>query len=140
MTNLIARASMLPAWLRQAFMALALAAGLLGLGTIGAQAQSAGQRFLVHWSGDQYSYPATIVEVRGERYSVRFDDGDQEWTTRDRIFPDDLRAGSRVFANWQGRGVYYPGQITRRNGNAIHISYDDGDQEDTTIGAVRVIR
>jgi len=39
-----------------------------------------------------------------------------------------------------GEGTYYWGKITERNGDDIHISYDDGGEEDTTIDVVRVVR
>jgi hypothetical protein len=71
---------------------------------------------------------------------VQFDDGDDEWTTPQRMVPDDLRVGDRVFGNWQKGGVYFPGKITKREGDKIHIQYDDGDQEDTTVAVARVMR
>ena len=51
-----------------------------------------------------------------------------------------LKVGDRVSANWKKGGQYYNGKITSRDGDKIHISYDDGDQEDTTISVVRVQR
>jgi len=97
-------------------------------------------RVLAKWSGDEYWYPATITEVNGSRYHVAFDDGDAEWTDAARITNENLVVGSRVFGNWQRRGMYYPGKITARRGDTITILYDDGDQETTTIAVVRVKR
>ncbi len=99
-----------------------------------------GDTVLANWSGDEYWYPATVLSVEGDRFFVVFDDGDKEWSVADRMLPEDLRAGDRVFGNWKNLGRYYPGRITRRDGRDIHITYDDGDQEDTTISFVRVIR
>ena len=46
--------------------------------------------------------------------------------------------GKRVVCNFQRAGVYYPGRIGQvGSGGAIHIEYDDGDREWTTIGACR---
>lgn len=99
-----------------------------------------GGALLVNWSKDVYWYPAKVTKKEGERYFVVFDTGNEEWTTADHMTADDLREGDRVFGNWQNRGTYYNGRITKRMGRDIHIKYDDGDEEDTTIGVVRVIR
>jgi hypothetical protein len=123
-------------------LVLALAVLVAGA-TIGLAQSSQWQvndRALVKWSGDEYWYPATITEVDGSRYHVAFDDGDEEWADAARIAGENLTAGSRVFGNWQRRGIYYPGKITDRRGDAITILYDDGDRETTTIAVVRVKR
>jgi len=99
-----------------------------------------GEKLLVNWSHDKYWYPATIKKKDGQRYFVVFDDGDKEWTVPSHMIEEDIRVGDRVFGNWKKRKRYYPGRVTRRDGNKIHISYDDGDQENTTISFVRVLR
>ncbi len=104
------------------------------------RAWQVGDRALVHWSKNEFWYPATVQKKDGDKYFIVFDDGDEEWTTADRMTAEDLRVGDRVFGNWKKGGTYYPGKITKREGHNIHISYDDGDQEDTTIGVVRVLR
>jgi len=50
-----------------------------------------------------------------------------------------LAVGSRVSCNWKSGGVFYNGTITKKNGDAIHISYDDGDQEDTVVSKCKLI-
>lgn len=45
----------------------------------------------------------------------------------------DFKIGDRVQCNWKGGGTFYNGKITSLKGNKAHISYDDGDQEDTTL-------
>ncbi len=97
-----------------------------------------GDQVLVDWSGDEYWYPAKIAERKDGRYHVAYLDGDEEWTTPDHVVSENLKVGDRVLANWEGRGEYYPGRITRRDGRSIDILYDDGDRETTTIDVVRV--
>ncbi len=46
---------------------------------------------------------------------------------------DGIQVGSRVRCNWKAAGTFYPGTVTRLNGVAAHIKYDDGDEEDTHI-------
>jgi hypothetical protein len=100
-----------------------------------------GDRALVHWSQDEYWYPATITGVSRSRYYIVFDDGDEEWTTRSRIAPLKLNVGRRVFVNRKHEGNYYPGRIIAgRKGNIITILYDDRVRETTTVSGVRVKR
>lgn len=91
---------------------------------------------------DQYWYLATVREVDSSqhRYSVEFADGSSAWVVAAQMLPDDIIVGDRISANWKGEGTYYWGKITERNGNDIHISYDDGSEEETTIEVVRVVR
>ncbi len=104
------------------------------------RAWRAGETPLVNWSRDEYWYPATVKKAEAARYYVVFDDGDEEWTTAERMTVEDLREGDRVFGNWQKRGLYYPGRIFQRRGLDIHIKYDDGDEENTTLSVIRVLR
>ena len=103
---------------------------------IPAQVASPGQRILGQWSDGRW-YPATIAGQNGNLFSVAFDDGDRADLPAVRIRAIDWTVGTRVQCNWKSRGRYYPGTITTSSGLAVHISYDDGDQEDTTISKCR---
>jgi len=121
------------------FLTVAILFALLAVGTVAAQSNwRVGDHALINWTGDGYWYPGTIVAIEGSEYYVVYDDGDREWVGSDRIRQDDLLVGTPVSANWLGGGIYYPGVIAERTGNAIVIHYDDGDVEATTIAAVRV--
>ncbi len=93
---------------------------------------------LANWTRDDYWYPGTITDIKENLYFIHFDDGDKEWVDASRIRPENIKPGDRVYGNWKNRGKYYPGTVTQRTGLSIHISYDDGDQENTTISFVRV--
>lgn len=97
-----------------------------------------GSHALINWSRDIYWYPGTIKDIKGDLYFILFDDGDSEWADVSRIKPEDIKPGDRVFGNWKNKGKYYPGVVTQRNGLNIHIKYDDGDREETTISFIRV--
>ncbi len=43
-----------------------------------------------------------------------------------------LKIGDRVQGNWKGQGRYYPGKISKIDGDRYFIQYDDGDTEWTT--------
>jgi hypothetical protein len=97
-----------------------------------------GDRVLVNWTRDSYWYPGTISDKKESLYFINYDDGDKEWVNATRIRAEEIAPGDRVYCNWKNRGTYYPGTVTRRTGLSIHINYDDGDQEDTTISFVRI--
>jgi hypothetical protein len=99
-----------------------------------------GDRVLVKWSKDAYWYPATVAGIEDNMYSIEYLDGDSEFRFERYLQAEKLGPGDAVFGNWQGKGKYFKGKITARNGDDIHIKYDDGDQEDTTVSKVRVIR
>ncbi|MCC7493980.1 MAG: DUF4537 domain-containing protein [Fimbriimonadaceae bacterium] len=101
----------------------------------------AGDRVLCQWSHDLFWYPATVRQAAPGRVYVKFDDGDKEWTVPERVMPLDLEVGDRVYCRWQGGDEYYPGQVSLAEGSErIHVVYDDGDQEWTTVGFCRLTR
>jgi DNA repair protein Crb2 Tudor domain len=98
-----------------------------------------GDRVLAVWPAETgWWYPATVIGVDGDRALVQYDDGDRAPVTTDELRLLRLGTGARVFGRWQAGQSYYPGQVTQTTGNAIHIAYDDGDEEWTTVGLVRV--
>jgi hypothetical protein len=100
----------------------------------------AGDRVLAQWSGDAFWYPGTVQGAEGGRLHVCFDDGDREWLPPEKLAPLDVKAGDRVFGRWQHGPIFYPGRVTRRDGEKIDIQYDDGDRETTTVSMVRLRR
>ena len=99
-----------------------------------------GDRVLAHWSHDVFWYPAVIRAIEGERLYVRFDDGDKEWTTGEHLMAVDVEVGDTVYCRYQGGLYYFPGHVTDQDGERIHVQYDDGDEEWTTVSMVRVTR
>jgi hypothetical protein len=99
-----------------------------------------GQKILANWTKDTFWYPATITDIQKGKIFVIFDDGDREWLEIERIQKEDLTVGSRVSGNWKGGGHYYLGTIKKRILDVIHVQYDDGDFEITTISFMRVKR
>lgn len=110
--------------------------GLLIFVAAVAYAWQAGDRVLGQWS-DGYWYPASIAGVDGANYSVSFDDGDTAVLPASKVRAMNWKVGTKVQCNWKQGGVYYSGTITSMEGEYIHISYDDGDQEDSTISICR---
>src|SRR2546421_4082095 len=96
-----------------------------------------GERVLARWC-DFYWYPGVITRLGARRFFISFDDGDSAWVFGDQMWPLDLWVDRRVFGRWKGGGYYYPGLVDARDGEKIHILYDDGDQEWTVAGMIRV--
>jgi hypothetical protein len=99
-----------------------------------------GQRILAQWYPEVFFYPGVIESIDGVKYQVQFDDGDRAAVVAKQIAPMDIKVGSRVFGRWQGGPAYFPGKVDQKDGEKIHIRYDDGDEEWTTISMVRVER
>lgn len=97
-------------------------------------------RVLANWTHDEYWYPATVREVDDERVYIYFDDGDKEWTTAERLMAVDIEPGDRVHCRWKDGPYYYPGRVTQIAGEKLHVRYDDGDEEWTTLRCLRVTR
>jgi len=108
--------------------------------TAASAAWTVGQRVLAQWSPEEYYYPGVIRAIQGGKHLVAFDDGDQALVTAKQIASLEIKVGSRVFGRWKGAPAYFPGKVTRQNGEKIYIQYDDGDQEWTTVSMVRVKR
>ncbi|MHC4251992.1 MAG: S41 family peptidase, partial [Planctomycetota bacterium] len=100
----------------------------------------AGDRALVDWTGDAYWYRAEVVRPEGGGYLVRYGDGTEERVELARMIEDDIKAGDPVSGRWKRGRRWFPGRVTKRDGDAIHVVYDDGDEEDTTVDFVRVVR
>ncbi len=100
-----------------------------------------GDRVLAQWPAEmEWWYPGVIVAVDGQNIQVQYDDGDRADLRMDQAQPLEVRIGTRVFGRWQGGTAYYPGVVSDINGSAIHINYDDGDREWSTVGMVRINR
>lgn len=98
-----------------------------------------GDRVLAQWPAEmEWWYPGTVIGAEGGAYLIQYDDGDRARLSEAQLRNLYLGVSSRVFGNFQHGGRYYPGKITQVQGQAIHIAYDDGDHEWTTIGQVRV--
>ena len=115
-----------------------------------------GSKIFARVHGGPYFAPATVNQQRGEKLQVRYDHGEEEWTSLSLIrlqqpgaeaTPSDVRAapqgpaidlgeplaegawrvGDRVLARWLDF-FWYPGTILALGTKGFHILYDDGDQ------------
>jgi hypothetical protein len=87
---------------------------------------------------DGYWYPATVLVVDDDRVAVQFLEGPDAWLPADRVRRFEIAVGDHVECRWKGGPTWFSGEITRKEGDRIHINYDDGDREWTTVRLVRV--
>ncbi len=114
-------------------------AALLTVSVLAAAARADdGPQWFARWEPDGYSYPCTIEKDQDGKYYIRYSDGTKEWAPTWRVGQYNVRVGDTVYGNWLNKGLYYEGQVTSRDGQKIHIVYTDGDEEDTTIGLIRM--
>ncbi len=99
-----------------------------------------GATVLAYWPDDGYWYPAKIEKRFRDKFEIRHLDGTSVTVSAESLATENLREGDRISANWKGEGSYYEGKIASREENKLHISYDAGPEERTTLAAVRVQR
>jgi hypothetical protein len=85
-------------------------------------------------------YPGIVLRADDTKVHVLFDDGNQAIVTPDRVRPMEVSAGDRVLCRWQGRPEFYPGEVTHVKEEKIHVRYDDGDEEWTSVRLLRLQR
>jgi hypothetical protein len=91
-----------------------------------------GDRVFAPWE-EEWSYAARVQEIKGDSVHVWFDDGEVVWVKAEDLRPLDIGPGSRVLGAWDQGWIYYPGAVSQRDGDRIHIKYDDGDEEWTVL-------
>ena len=96
-----------------------------------------GNRVFAYWEADQYYYPATITQVEGDDIFIRYDTGEEEWTNSDYLAEMKVAVGDEVESKWSQDEEYYTAQVTAINGEQIHVVYEDGNEEWTSINNLR---
>jgi hypothetical protein len=81
-----------------------------------------------------------VSERKGRSLTIAYDDGDRATVPEEEVATIDVEEGSRVYGRHGGVRLYFPGTVTHRDGERIHIIYDAGREEDTTVSMVRVQR
>ena len=88
---------------------------------------------------DECIYPAEIVAIEDDqRIIVQYLDGFERMLTPELIKRFDVKAGLKVECRWSGGPHFFPGTIAKVDGERIHVKYDDGDDEWTSIRLFRI--
>jgi hypothetical protein len=88
---------------------------------------------------DGFVYPADVLSMDHDKIVVSFLDGPERMLTPELLRAFELRTGTAVQCRWKAGPAYFPGKITQTEGDRVHLAYDDGDQEWTTIRLVRLL-
>lgn len=105
---------------------------------IGAFPFEEGDRVLAY-DCDEYIYPAEIVAIQDDhQIIVQYLDGLERMLTPELIKRFDLRPGLKVECRFSGGPHSFPATLTKVDGERIHVKYDDGDDEWTSIRLFRI--
>jgi hypothetical protein len=97
-----------------------------------------GQRVLATRLEDAYWYPGTVRQADAQRCRVLFDDGDERTLADDQLLPLQIDVGDRLFVRLPGGATWTPGRVLRLDGDKINIQFDDGGDEQTSLGMIRI--
>lgn len=87
---------------------------------------------------DGFTYPAEIVSIDNDKVIVQFLDGPERMLTPELIRKFAIEVGMAVQCRWKGGQQYFPGRIAAVDKERMHVHYDDGDQEWTSVRLVRL--
>jgi hypothetical protein len=88
---------------------------------------------------DECIYPAEIVCIEDDqRIIVQYLDGPERMLTPELIKRFDVKAGLKIECRFSGAPHFFPGTLDKVDGERIHVKYDDGDEEWTSIRLFRI--
>jgi len=88
---------------------------------------------------DECIYPAEIISIEDEeRIIVQYLDGPERMLTPELIKRFDVKVGMKIECRWSGGPHYFPGTLSKLEGERIHVKYDDGDDEWSVIRLLRI--
>ncbi|MBV8909539.1 MAG: hypothetical protein JOZ89_02145 [Gammaproteobacteria bacterium] len=87
---------------------------------------------------DQCIYPADIVSIDDDKVVVQFLDGLERMVTPELVKRFDLKPGMKIESRWSGGPHYFPGTVSKVEGERLFVKYEDGDEEWTSIRLFRV--
>jgi hypothetical protein len=96
-----------------------------------------GDRVLAPWE-PTFLYAGTIQEVKGGQALIQFDDGDAGSVDLALVQPLALQLGQKVMSRRRMGPHFFPGEISKIEGVHVHIEFDDGKEERTTVAALRI--
>ncbi|MEM7102733.1 MAG: hypothetical protein AAF502_06310 [Bacteroidota bacterium] len=108
-----------------------------------------GDKVRARWLKSSTWYNGKIGDYKDGQYFIKYDDGDEEWTTIEYIEllnrpgkssdEKSFSLGDRIKARWKGGSTFYNGKIAKIKGSQYFIKYDDGDEEWTTAEFIELI-
>lgn len=114
---------------------VALVVSLLMLSALPAIAGpfKAGARVLAQYKGGDTWYPGKVVSHKGSQVEIAYLDGSSETLPSGHVRSFDWKVDTKVTCQFKRGENWYPGKISSIKGDKIHVKYEDGDEEDTTV-------
>jgi hypothetical protein len=106
-------------------------------GILGRRAWKRGDRVLAPWE-PTYLYAGTVEQLAAGRALIQFDDGDSGWVDLELVQPLTLRPGQKVMSRRRMGPHFFPGEVREVEGEDVHVEFDDGKEERTTVAALRI--
>src|SRR2546421_462820 len=97
-----------------------------------------GDRVLAPRAADPHLYPGIVQDADRTHAAVSFDDGEEARVPAAEARPLALAAGDRVLGRLPATRTYTPAVATRRDGDRLSVEFEDGGQEWTSLGMVRI--
>jgi hypothetical protein len=96
-----------------------------------------GDRVLAPWE-PTFLYPGRIKQIvlddaRGDQALIHFDDGGEGWVFLYSLFQLEIQPGQHVLVRRRGGVQFFHAAVVDADGEEVHVRYDDGSEEWTTI-------
>jgi hypothetical protein len=105
----------------------------------GRRSWEVGDRVFAPWE-PQFLYAGAIQEIVGEQAHIVFDDGDQGWARLEDLQPLDVWPGLEVLSRRKMGHLFSPAVVEEAHDQSVRIRFDSGEQEWTTVAALRLRR
>lgn len=102
-------------------------------------AWSVGDRVLAPWEPD-FLYAGVISEIQDAEAHIDFDDGDSGWVPVSELRQLRIAMDQPVLCRKEMGAMFYPAVVADQSGETIHVTFDDGTDEWTTVAALRIPR
>lgn len=109
---------------------------LLVLLTAGARFKD-NERVLAKYGGGEDWYVGLVKKQQDGKIEIAYLDGSSDTLPPNLVRAFDWKVGTKVSCDFKREHTWYHGTITKLDGNAVHIRYDDGDEEDTSLAYCR---
>ena len=96
-----------------------------------------GDRAFAFFDEDEYFYPATIVKIDGDDIYIRFDTGEEEWTSSDYLEEFKVAEDEEVECKSARDDLYYDVVVLDVDGDRVEVEYSNETTEWTTLNRLR---
>ena len=96
-----------------------------------------GDRAFAFFDEDEYFYPATIVKIDGDDIYIRFDTGEEEWTSSDYLEEFKVAEDEEVECKSARDDLYYDVVVLDVDGDRVEVEYGNETTEWTTLNRLR---